>query len=150
MRRRTAVLVLAGVSVFTGCSPFGERAGADLIRGARAAYATIPPYPGATEISHSEDTARAGDGSGPVTGGGVLHVFRLPRGTSVRAVATFYRRRLAEHGWSLRETLPGLPDHRAGPVLNFRRGRDDASVNLEGGYDHELELGVVERAERPS
>ena len=130
-----------------GCAPFGEREGEDLIRGARAAYATIPPYPGATEISHGEGTARANDGGGPVTGGSVVHVFRLPRGATVGAVAAFYRRRLVQHGWSLWETLPGLPNQAAGPVLNFRRGRDGVSVNLEGGYGHRLELAVTEKRE---
>jgi hypothetical protein len=149
MRHRTALLVVTGLSVCTACTSFGETQGSELIRGARAVYAAIPPYPGATEISHSEDTARA-DENGPVTSGVVNHVFRLPGRATVGAVARFYSERLAKHGWSLRERLPGLANHSAGPVLNFRRGRDEVSVNLEGGYGHKLELAVSETRALPN
>jgi hypothetical protein len=110
------------------------------MRDAQARYSTIPAFPGAIETDHSTVTARAGDGNGPVTSAGVVHDYRLPVNAPVRTVEELYERRLTALGWKLRERLPGLSHHRAGPTLNFEQGAYSVSVNLEGGYDHVLEV----------
>lgn len=81
-----------------------------------------------------------------MTSAGVLYDYRLPEAATVPAVARFYLRRLTAMGWRLQERLPGLPHHRAGPTLNFRDGRYSLSVNLDGGYDHALEVGLSKDA----
>ena len=140
------VLLLAA----SGCSISDTDDGAGLIRDAKTRYATLPTFPGATETDHSTTVGRGGgDGGGPVTSAGVLHDYRLPDTATVRAVARFYERRLTATGWRLHERLPGLPHHRAGPTLNFKTCRYSLSVNLDGGYDHALEVSLVKDAQAP-
>jgi hypothetical protein len=134
------VLLLTGA----GCSISDTDDGASLIRDAKTRYATLPTFPGVAETAHSTTVGRGGDGGGPVTSAGVVYDFRLPKEATVRTVARFYETHMATLGWTLRERLPGRSDHRAGPVLNFRRGRYSVSVNLEGGYDHVLEVATTE------
>jgi hypothetical protein len=136
------VLLLAS----SGCSISDTDDGAGLIRDAKSRYATLPTFPGATETAHSTTVARGADGGGPVTAAGVVYDFRLPADATVWTVERFYKTRMATLGWKLRERLPGLSGLRAGPVLNYRQGRYSASVNLEGGYDHALEVAVDENA----
>jgi hypothetical protein len=135
-----------GVVLFlasTGCSISDTDDATGLIRDAKARYATLPRFPGATETDHSTTVARSGDGGGPVISAGVVNDFRLPEDATVRMVERFYETRMVTLGWKLRERLPGRSDHRAGPVLNFRSGRYSVSVNLEGGYDHMLEVATT-------
>jgi hypothetical protein len=136
------VLLLAS----TGCSISDTDDGAGLIRDAKSRYATLPTFPGATETTHSTTVGRGGDGDGSVTSAGVVYDYRLPSTATVRGVARFYQRRLTATGWRLRERLPGLSHHRAGPTLNFKTGRYSLSVNLDGGYDHALEVSLVKDA----
>jgi len=146
MRYLLGAIGVATLLASTGCSISDTDDGAGLIRDAKTRYATLPTFPGATETDHSTTVARGGDGDGPVTSAGVVYDFRLPEDATVRTVERFYQRRLAALGWKLQERLPGLPHHRAGPVLNYRQGDYSASVNLEGGYGSTLEVAVDENA----
>ena len=139
---------VASLLVCAACGPFGSQEGSDLVDGADQVYRALPTYPGAEQQRHDTSTGTE-DESGPVTSGTTLYVFRLPRGASVADVERFYRDRLVARGWRLSDRLPGLPDHQAGPVLNFDRGRDRVSINLEGGYDRQLEVAVTETITSP-
>ncbi len=146
MRYLLGAIGVAAVLTSTGCSVFDTDESAPLIRDAKARYATLPTFPGATETKHSTTVDRGGDGGGPVTAAGVVYEFRLPEQATVRAVEWFYERRMTALGWKLQEHLTGLSDHRAGPVLNYRQGRYSAGINLEGGYGHVLEVAVSRAA----
>jgi hypothetical protein len=129
----------------SGCAYVDEQEGQSLIDDASRIYPSLPTFPGATVIGKSSSLGHE-DETGPVTIGTVVLVFRLPTAATARAVERFYSRRLMAAGWRLRERLPGRPRHADGPVLNFRAGRRSVSVNLEGVYDHQMELTVSIRA----
>ena len=146
MRHLLGAIGVAALLTSTGCSVFDTDESTGLIRDAKARYETLPTFPGARETGHSTTVARAGDGGGPVTSAGVVHEFRLPEAATVHAVERFYERRMTALGWRLWERLPGLPHHRAGPTLGFRQGDYSVSVNLDGGYDHALEVATDKQA----
>lgn len=139
---RRASLVASAALLIAGCSYVGQRDGQDLIDQSQTVYASLPEYPGAQLIDQDTGVARSEDGGGPVTAGGCRHVFTLPPSATVKSLEQFYLRHLEAAGWKLFERLPGLPHHKAGPVLNFVRGRVDTSVNLDNAYNLHMEIGV--------
>ena len=133
---------LVGVAAVTALLPLAVGCG-DGNRGAYVKanehlFASLPSFPG-TRVESETSTAyhSGGDGGGPVAGYGTRFALTLPDTAGVPSVAAFFRKALQPR-WRLVETLPG-PD---GPVLNFRRGKAEVSVNLEGGEGHVLEIDV--------
>jgi hypothetical protein len=150
IQRLLLLIAASAVTIsLSACGPFGGHEGSDLVEAAEATYQTLPAYPGAQEIRHETGTGTTGE-SGPVTSGTTVHVFRLPQQVTVKDVEKFYTHQLHSLGWRLSGRERGLPNHRAGPVLNFDRGHEGVSINLEGGYDHALEVAVTDRRSEAS
>jgi hypothetical protein len=105
----------------------------DYVKANQAVFAQVPRFPGA-RLTSETSAGYSEDEDGPIVGYTTRFELALPRRSSPRAVAAFYRRRLVPK-WRIVESLDG-------PVLNFRRGEASVSINLESWRSHVLEIGV--------
>jgi hypothetical protein len=103
------------------------------VRANEAVYAQLPSFPGARLKTETSTPYRA-DESGPIVGYGTRFDLRLPRSATGAAVGRFFLRRLRPE-WRLVERLDG-------PILNFRQGGAQLSINLESWRAHVLEVAV--------
>jgi hypothetical protein len=107
-----------------------------------ALYKTLPIYPGATLRSSTDNTdAQSEEDGSPIAGIVTAYVLKLPTSAAVADVAHYYKTALTKDGWRLAERLPGLKGH-AGPVLNFKRGPAEVSINLESGFQGSFEIDL--------
>jgi hypothetical protein len=115
-----------------GCGGSGPDRG-DYLRANERLFAELPTFPG-SHVQRETTSSYHDDESGPVAGYSTRFELALPPSADAAAVGTFYRSRLAPQ-WRLVERLDGA-------VVNFRRGEEFVSINVDNASAHRFEIAV--------
>jgi len=120
------------VSVFAGCGGSVTDRG-DYLHANERLFAELPTFPG-SHVQRETTTSYQDDESGPVAGYSTRFELELPPRATAAAVGAFFRSRLPPQ-WRLVERLDRA-------VLNFRRGEEFVSINLDNASAHRFEIAV--------